>query len=90
MFKRFEGFTEPFPKSQPDQPPTGIYAFLRHYTRGFEKPLIIMSIMSTIVAIVEVSLFGAMGQLVDWLSTSNPETFCKTTKQTLFSTALYC
>ncbi|MBE4193202.1 ABC transporter ATP-binding protein [Vibrio parahaemolyticus] len=75
MFKRFEGFTEPFPKSMPDQPPSGIFAFLRHYTRGYEKPLIIMSLMSTIVAIVEVMLFGAMGQLVDWLSTSNPETF---------------
>ncbi|EJF4090665.1 ABC transporter ATP-binding protein [Vibrio parahaemolyticus] len=75
MFKRFEGFTEPFPKSTPDQPPSGIFAFLRHYTRGYEKPLIIMSLMSTIVAIVEVMLFGAMGQLVDWLSTSNPETF---------------
>ncbi|EPN2657573.1 ABC transporter ATP-binding protein, partial [Vibrio parahaemolyticus] len=68
-------FTEPFPKSTPDQPPLGIFAFLRHYTRGYEKPLIIMSLMSTIVAIVEVMLFGAMGQLVDWLSTSNPETF---------------
>ncbi|HBC3379920.1 ABC transporter ATP-binding protein [Vibrio parahaemolyticus] len=75
MFKRFEGFTEPFPKSTPDQPPSGIFAFLRHYTRGYEKPLFIMSLMSTIVAIVEVMLFGAMGQLVDWLSTSNPETF---------------
>ncbi|HAS3128498.1 ABC transporter ATP-binding protein [Vibrio parahaemolyticus] len=75
MFKRFEGFTEPFPKSTPDQPPSGIFAFLRHYTRGYEKPLIIMSLMSTIVAIVEVMLFGAMGQLVDWLSTSNPGTF---------------
>ncbi|HCH6450459.1 TPA: ABC transporter ATP-binding protein [Vibrio parahaemolyticus] len=75
MFKRFEGFTEPFPKSTPDQPPSGIFAFLRHYTRGYEKPPIIMSLMSTIVAIVEVMLFGAMGQLVDWLSTSNPETF---------------
>ncbi|MGR5132341.1 ABC transporter ATP-binding protein [Vibrio alfacsensis] len=83
MFKRFEGFTEPFPRSNPDQPPSGIFAFLRHYTRGYEKPLIIMSLMSTIVAIVEVSLFGAMGQLVDWLSTSNPETFLQDNKDTL-------
>ncbi|EMC8462701.1 ABC transporter ATP-binding protein [Vibrio alginolyticus] len=75
MFKRFEGFTEPFPKSTPDQPPSGMFAFLRYYTRGYEKPLIIMSLMATIVAVVEVMLFGAMGQLVDWLSTSNPETF---------------
>ncbi|EGA64924.1 ABC transporter ATP-binding protein/permease [Vibrio brasiliensis] len=75
MFKKFEGFTQPFPEQEPDQPPTGIFAFCRHYTRGFEVPLIIMSIMATIVAIVEVSLFGAMGNLVDWLSNSNPETF---------------
>jgi len=75
MFKKFEGFTQPFPEQEPDQPPTGIFAFCRHYTRGFEVPLLIMSIMATIVAIVEVSLFGAMGNLVDWLSNSNPETF---------------
>jgi len=75
MFKKFEGFTKPFPDQEPTQPPSGIFAFCRHYTRGFEVPLIIMSVMATIVAIVEVSLFGAMGNLVDWLSSSNPETF---------------
>ncbi|MBA5761402.1 ABC transporter ATP-binding protein [Vibrio sp. 404] len=75
MFKKFEGFTKPFPEHEPNQPPQGIIAFCRYYTRGFEVPLIIMSIMATIVAIVEVTLFGAMGNLVDWLSNSNPETF---------------
>ncbi|ODW74264.1 hypothetical protein BBL91_02670 [Vibrio parahaemolyticus] len=64
MFKRFEGFTEPFPKSTPDQPPSGIFAFLRHYTRGYEKPLIIMSLMSTIVAIVEVIRTTSFGHRV--------------------------
>ncbi|BCG19908.1 ABC transporter ATP-binding protein [Vibrio alginolyticus] len=83
MFKRFEGFTEPFPKSTPDQPPSRMFAFLRYYTRGYEKPLIIMSLMATIVAVVEVMLFGAMGQLVDWLSTSNPETFLQDNKSDL-------
>lgn len=83
MFKQFEGFTEPFPKSTPDQPPSGMLAFLRYYTRGYEKPLIIMSLMATIVAVVEVMLFGAMGQLVDWLSTSNPETFLQDNKADL-------
>ncbi|MCK6264199.1 ABC transporter ATP-binding protein/permease [Vibrio sp. ZSDE26] len=83
MFKKFESFTKPFPDEEPSQPPKGIFAFCRYYTRGFEIPLIIMSIMSTIVAIVEVSLFGAMGQLVDWLSTSNPETFWQDNSSTL-------
>ncbi|CDT86270.1 ABC-type multidrug efflux pump [Vibrio diabolicus] len=45
--------------------------------------MIIMSLMATIVAVVEVMLFGAMGQLVDWLSTSNPETFLQDNKADL-------
>lgn len=80
MFKKFEGFTTPFPDEEPSQPPQGIFAFCRYYTRGYEVPLIIMSIMATIVAIVEVSLFGAMGNLVDWLTNSNPETFWQDNK----------
>lgn len=83
MFKKFEGFTKPFPAEEPTQPPSGIFAFCRYYTRGYEIPLIIMSIMATIVAIVEVSLFGAMGNLVDWLSTSSPETFWQDNKSEL-------
>ncbi len=34
-----------------------------------------MSVLSALIAIVEVSLFGFMGQLVDWLATHNPDTF---------------
>ncbi len=75
MFKRFEGFTQAFPKQEPEQPPTGILAFCRHYTRGFEKPLIVMALLSTTVAIIEVALFAFMGKLVDWLSASDPATF---------------
>lgn len=75
MYKIFEGFTKAFPKQDPEQPPNSMYAFCRYYTRGFEKPLLLMAALSTIVAIVEVSLFGMMGKLVDWLGTSNPETF---------------
>ncbi len=83
MFKKFESFTQAFPKEDPEQPPKGILAFCRHYTRGFEKPLLAMALLSTTVAIIEVSLFGFMGQLVDWLSTSNPETFWQENSSTL-------
>ncbi len=88
MFKLFESFSKPFPAQEPTQPPVGIFAFCRHYTRGFELPLLLMAIMSTIVAIVEVSLFGFMGQLVDWLSQSDPHTFLQDNKQTLIQYGL--
>ena len=83
MFKKFEGFTEAFPKDEPIQPPSGILAFCRHYTRGFEKPLLILGLMSMTIAIIEVALFGYMGQLVDWLTTSNKETFLADNQSTL-------
>jgi len=74
MFKKFESWVDALPSEEPIQPPTGIYAFCRHYTRGFELPLILMSILTAILAILEVSLFGFMGQLVDMLIANDPET----------------
>ena len=88
MFRKFEGFTQAFPKQEPDQPPIGVFAFCRYYTRGFGRPLIIMSLLSTIIAVVEVSLFGAMGQLVDWLSKSDPATFWHENSRTLIGYSL--
>ncbi|MEZ8194246.1 ABC transporter ATP-binding protein [Vibrio cortegadensis] len=83
MYKLFESFTQAFPQDDPKQPPNGILAFCLHYTKGFKKPLAILAVMSMSIAIIEVSLFGFMGQLVDWLSTSNPDTFLEQNSSTL-------
>ena len=74
MFKRFESWVEALPDDEPTKPPTGVYAFCRHYTKGYELPLILMSVLTAMLAMLEVSLFGFMGQLVDWLVKKNPET----------------
>ncbi|MCD9541136.1 ABC transporter ATP-binding protein [Photobacterium carnosum] len=84
FLKRFENFTEAFPKQDPEQPPQGIIAFCRYYSRGFEKPLIIMAFLSATVAILEVALFGFMGKLVDWLTESDPHTFLAQNGTSLF------
>ncbi|QXO15630.1 ABC transporter ATP-binding protein [Vibrio ostreae] len=88
MFKLFESFTQAFPKNEPQRPPDTLWAFCRHYTSGYEKPLLVMALMSTTIAIIEVSLFGFMGQLVDWLSSSNPETFFQDNRNTLIGLSL--
>ena len=74
LLRAFEGWTQPLPDIEPGQPPKGLFAFCRHYTKGFEKPLLIMSFLTATLAVLEVSLFGFMGQLVDWLVTKNPAT----------------
>ena len=50
-------------------------AFCRYYTRGFERPLVAMALLSALIAALEVSLFGFMGQLVDLLSQHSVESF---------------
>lgn len=74
MFKQFESWVEALPDDEPTKPPSGVYAFCRHYTKGYELPLILMSVLTAMLAMLEVSLFGFMGQLVDWLVKKNPET----------------
>ncbi|WOT06376.1 ABC transporter ATP-binding protein [Shewanella youngdeokensis] len=77
MFKRFESWVDALSPAEPEQPPKGIYAFCRHYTKGFEVPLVIMSMVTALLAILEVSLFGYMGDLVDLLIKNDPETLFK-------------
>ena len=68
MFNFFESLIKPFPQASISQPPNTLFAFFRHYNKGIEKYLIIMSLMTASLAIGEVYLFSFMGELVDWLS----------------------
>lgn len=74
MLSWFERLIRPFPAEEPTQPPNTLYAFCRHYTRGMEFYLLSMSVLTALIAIAEVSLFGFLGQLVDWLVAHNPQT----------------
>ncbi|NRA54031.1 MAG: ABC transporter ATP-binding protein [Gammaproteobacteria bacterium] len=68
MFNFFESLIKPFPQTSISQPPNTLFAFFRHYNKGIEKYLIMMSLMTAILAMGEVYLFSFMGELVDWLS----------------------
>lgn len=83
MLGFFERLTNPFPAAEPTQPPQGLYAFCRHYSKGMEWPLLLMALLTALIAILEVSLFGFMGQLVDWLIEKDPATLWQTEGHTL-------
>ncbi|MGH1431643.1 MAG: ABC transporter ATP-binding protein [Neptuniibacter sp.] len=83
MYSFFERLVAAFPPEEPAQPPRGLFAFCRHYTRGAEWPLVIMSALTATVAVLEVLLFGFMGQLVDWLSSKERATFWEEESGTL-------
>ncbi|KZX00356.1 multidrug ABC transporter ATP-binding protein [Pseudoalteromonas luteoviolacea] len=73
MFKIFENFTTPFPARDAHCPPNTFFAFCQFYSRGMIVPLLIASTCSALLAILEVTLFGFMGTLVDWMQSMPPE-----------------
>ena len=75
MFGFFERLVDPFPAQRPQRPPRGIYEFCRYYTRGMEPWLLLMAGLTAITAIAEAMLFAILGQVVDWLASSDPATF---------------
>ena len=75
MFGFFERLVDPFPAQKSQRPPRGIYEFCRYYTRGMEPWLLLMAGLTAITAIAEAMLFAILGQVVDWLASSDPATF---------------
>ena len=83
LFRLFEGITEALPRTEAEQPPQGLWAFCRHYTKGFELPLLGLSLSTAMIAILEVTLFSFLGRLVDWLSERDPATLFSEEASTL-------
>ncbi|HUH36750.1 MAG TPA: ABC transporter ATP-binding protein [Spongiibacteraceae bacterium] len=75
MFAFFERLVDPFPPQHPSQPPASLYQFCRHYTRGLERYLLAMALLTACLATGEALLYGILGKLVDWLAASDPRTF---------------
>lgn len=84
MFSFFEKLINPFPPQDPQQPPNTLWAFCRHYTQGMALPLIAMAVLTAVLAMFEVYLFGFMGQLVDWLVDKDPQTLWHEQSTTLY------
>jgi len=84
LLQFFEQFIQPFPPEEPLQPPKGLLAFCRHYTRGAEAYLLVMAVLTGMIAVLEVTLFDFLGQLVDWLSTKDRATFLQEESGTLW------
>lgn len=75
LFYWLETRRSPFPPEQPEMPPATLLGFIFHYARPFWPLLLASSLLSTTVALIEVSLFSFVGKIVDWLTTANRETF---------------
>ncbi len=78
LFQWFEKRLDPFPAEEPVEPPKTLLAFCLHYTRGAWPYIFASAVLTAAIGAIEVWLFGWMGQVVDWLSHQNRETFMQT------------
>lgn len=78
VFTYFESFIQPFPAAPVTKPPKKLFPFLWHYSRDVWPWLVVLASLTALISILEVSLFGYLGNLVDWLSKSDRSTFLQT------------
>jgi ATP-binding cassette, subfamily B, multidrug efflux pump len=75
MFRFFEKLIDPFPREEPAQPPRRLLPFLLFFSKPVLPWLIVMSVLTALVSIAEVALFGFLGSLVDWLADADRSSF---------------
>ncbi|MCF3973615.1 ABC transporter ATP-binding protein [Paracoccus salsus] len=75
MFAWFERRIDPYPSDIPGTPPRGLWPFLLHYSHGAMPWLVAVGLFSAVIAVIEVMLFGWLGDLVDRLSDTPREVF---------------
>ncbi len=75
MLSYFEKIVEPYPNEAPGQTPNSLFRFFWHYSKPIWKLLSIFVAIIVALAVVEVSLFVFLGNVVDWLGNADRETF---------------
>lgn len=78
MFGWFERRLNAFPQKPLQRPPKNLLGFCLYYTQGVWPWLILMAVFTALIALIEVSLFGFLGSIVDWLNANSRETFFAT------------
>ena len=76
MFRFFENLVDPYsPHPETDAPPTKLLPFIWDYARPFKMLFVATTLMSIVVAAIEIGLLWYLGRIVDVLSASGPEQF---------------
>lgn len=75
MFKFFEKSVDPFSNDPVKQPPASLIKFIWHYARPFRFLLFGLLLTSALISGIEVYMFHAIGNMIDWMQVSDPSTF---------------
>ena len=89
MFRFFENLVDPYgPYDEKDTPPARLWPFMLDYARPFKRVFAYATVMSVIVAAIEIGLIWAMGWVVDILA-GNPAEVWETYGSWLIALAVF-
>src|SRR5690606_21896879 len=77
MFKWFEIRLVAFPPEEPLEPPRTLMGLCFLYTAGASPYIAVSAVLMALTALTEVCMFAFVGNIVDWLSAHDPETFLR-------------
>jgi ATP-binding cassette, subfamily B, multidrug efflux pump len=75
MFRFFERLVDPYPAIAPTTPPRRLLPFILYYSRPLLPWLVVMAVLTALISTLEIVFFSYLGNLVDWLSAADRETF---------------
>ena len=84
FFDFLESISPAFQEGVPSTPPKHVFPFIWHYTRPFAFLILLCTLLSIAVAVLEVYVFSFIGNLVDWLAENEPAVFFAQHHQQLF------
>ncbi len=88
MFKFFENAVPPFSDEKVERPPNQLFKFVWYYTKPFRFLLLCLLITSALISAVEVYMFNAIGNMIDWMQVSDPRTFFEVYGNELIAVAI--
>ena len=72
MFNYFEKLVNPYPDGTPTPTPKTFFAFMWAASEGLRPYLLFMTLCTAAIGVFEGFLFSMLGQVVDWLSKTEP------------------
>ncbi|NWG71376.1 MAG: ABC transporter ATP-binding protein [Parvularculaceae bacterium] len=85
MFSFFERRIDPFPETRQGTPPKSLARFCWHYVKDAAPLLILLAVLTALISIGEVLMFGFLGRIVDWLSSADRATFLAAQRDALLA-----
>ncbi len=75
IYERLEGLVDPLDDSRLDMPPRSVARFFAYYLAPVRGLVGLTLLLAGIAAVCELFLYAFLGELVDWMSESDPTTF---------------